>query len=59
MINFVGTPSLFFILNPAFIHHPLLVILDGKNINLDLLHHKNIYLHFTYVFSLANCSTKN
>jgi hypothetical protein len=35
MINFMGTLSLFFILNPSFVHHPLLVGLNGQNINLD------------------------
>jgi hypothetical protein len=29
MINFMGTLSLFFILNPAFIHHLLIVVLSG------------------------------
>ncbi len=29
-------PRLFFTLNPTFFHHPLVVILNGKNINLDL-----------------------
>jgi len=29
---------LFFILNPTFVHHPLVVILNGKNINLDLFY---------------------
>ncbi len=27
MINFMGTPSLFFTLNHAFVHHPLIVVL--------------------------------
>jgi hypothetical protein len=30
MINFMGMPSLFFILNPIFVHHPLLTILGGQ-----------------------------
>jgi hypothetical protein len=38
MINFIGTPSLFFTLNPRFFHHLLVVILSGKNINLDLFY---------------------
>jgi hypothetical protein len=42
MINFVGSPSLFFILNLAFIHHPLLAILSGQNVNLDLFYDKNM-----------------
>jgi hypothetical protein len=42
MINFMGTPSLFFTLNPSFIHHPLLVGLSGQNINLDLFYDKNM-----------------
>jgi hypothetical protein len=31
MINFMGTPSLFFTLNPRFVHHPLLAILSGQH----------------------------
>jgi len=42
MINFTGMPSLFFILNPTFVHHPLLTILGGQNINLDLFYDKNM-----------------
>jgi hypothetical protein len=42
MINFMGTPSLFFTLNPTFVHHPLLAILSGQNINLDLFYDKNM-----------------
>ncbi len=42
MVNFMGTPSLFFTLNPRLIHHPLLSILSGKNINLDLFYDKNM-----------------
>jgi len=38
MINFIGTPSLFFTLNPRFIHHPLVVLLSGQNINFDLFY---------------------
>jgi hypothetical protein len=33
---------LFFTLNPTFVHHPLLAILCGKNINLDLFYNKNM-----------------
>jgi hypothetical protein len=42
MVNFMGTPSLFFTFNPGSIHHPLLSILSGKNINLDLFYDKNM-----------------
>jgi hypothetical protein len=42
MINFMGTPSLFFTLNPTFVHHPLLAILSGQNTNLDLSYDKNM-----------------
>jgi hypothetical protein len=39
MINFVGRPSLFFTLNPAFIHSSSFVSnLDGQNINLELFY---------------------
>jgi hypothetical protein len=41
MINFMGMLSLFFTLNFTFLHHLLLVVLNGKNINLDLFYHKN------------------
>jgi hypothetical protein len=33
--------SLFFTLNLKFVHHPLLVVLNGQNINLDLFYDKN------------------
>ncbi len=39
MINFMEIPRLFFTLNPTFFHHPLLVILNGQNINLDLFYY--------------------
>jgi hypothetical protein len=42
MINFIGTLSLFFILNPTFVHHPLIVLLSGQNINLYLLYDTKI-----------------
>jgi hypothetical protein len=42
MINFIGTPNLFFTLNPAFVHHLLLAVLNGRNINLDLFYDKNM-----------------
>ncbi len=42
MINFMGTPSLFFTLSPAFVHHPLNVVLIGQNINLDLFYDSNM-----------------
>ncbi len=35
MIDFMGMPSLFFIFNFTFVHHPLLTFLCGQNINLD------------------------
>jgi len=38
----MGTPSLFFTLNLAFVHHPLLVVLSGKNVNLDVFFIKNM-----------------
>jgi hypothetical protein len=38
MINFIRTPNLVFTLNPTFVHHPLVVILNGQNINLDLFY---------------------
>jgi hypothetical protein len=40
MIIFMGMPSLFFTLNFTFVHHPLLAILSGQNINLDLFYDK-------------------
>ncbi len=42
LINFMGTPCLFFTLNLAVIHHPLLAILSGQNINLDFFYDKNM-----------------
>jgi len=42
MVNFMGTPSLVFTFNTRFIHHLLLSILSGKNINLDLFYDKNV-----------------
>jgi hypothetical protein len=42
VINFMGTPSLFFTLNLAFVHHLLIVVLIGKNINLDLFYDNNM-----------------
>jgi hypothetical protein len=38
----MGTPIFFFTLNLTFVHHPLLAILSGKNINLDLFYDKNM-----------------
>jgi hypothetical protein len=35
MIHFVGTPTLFFTLSLAYVHHPLVNLLSGKNINFD------------------------
>jgi hypothetical protein len=37
MVNFMGTPSLFFTLNLAFVHHPFILFLID-NINLDLFY---------------------
>ncbi len=37
MKKFKGTPSLFFTLNPTFVHHPLLAFLSGQNINCFIL----------------------
>ncbi len=42
MINFIGTLSLFFTLNLTFVHHPLVVLLSGQNINLDLFYDKKM-----------------
>jgi hypothetical protein len=42
MINFIGTLSLFFTLNLKFVHHPLIVLLSGQNINLDLFYDKKM-----------------
>jgi hypothetical protein len=42
MINFMGASSLFFTLNPTFVHHPLTVILVGQNIYLDLFYDTNM-----------------
>jgi hypothetical protein len=44
MINFMGTPSLFFTLNPTFVHNQLLAILNGQNINLDSFYDKNMLI---------------
>ncbi len=38
MINFIGTLRLFFILNPTIVHHPLVALLSGQKINLDLFY---------------------
>jgi hypothetical protein len=35
MILFLGTPTLFFTLNLAYVHHLLVNLLSGKNINLE------------------------
>ncbi len=42
MINFMGTPSFFFTLNPAFFHHLLIVVLIGQKINVDLFYDDNM-----------------
>jgi hypothetical protein len=36
------TLSLFFTLNPTFIHHSLLAVLNEQNVNLDLFYDKNM-----------------
>jgi hypothetical protein len=36
MIHFFGTPTLFFTLNLTYVHHPLVTLLGGKDINLDI-----------------------
>jgi hypothetical protein len=38
----MGTSSLFFTLNPAFVHHPLIVVLIGQSIDLDLFYDTNM-----------------
>jgi hypothetical protein len=40
----MGTQSLFFTLNPTFVHHPLTIILIGQNIDLDLFYDTNMFL---------------
>jgi len=40
MINFMGMLSFFFTLNFTFVHHLLLVVLNGQNVNLDLFYDK-------------------
>jgi hypothetical protein len=42
MINFIGMPSFFFVINPMFVYHPLLIIINGKNINLNLFYDTNM-----------------
>jgi hypothetical protein len=42
MINFMGTPSLFFTLNLAFVHHPLIVVLIRQKINVGLFYDDNM-----------------
>ncbi len=42
LINFMGRPSLFFTLNIAFVHHPLIIILMEQNIDLDLFYNTNM-----------------
>jgi hypothetical protein len=42
MIKFMETLSLFFTLNPTFIHHSLLAVLNEQNVNLDLFYDKNM-----------------
>jgi hypothetical protein len=42
MINFMGTPSLFFTLNLAFFHHLSIVVLIGQKINVHLFYDDNM-----------------
>jgi len=42
MMNFMGTPSLFFTLNLTFFHHPLLDVLSGQKVNLNFFKNKNM-----------------
>ncbi len=42
MINFMGTPSLFFTLNLAFVHHQLIVVLIRQKINVGLFYDDNM-----------------
>jgi hypothetical protein len=37
MIHFLGTPTLFFTLNLAYVHHFLVNLLSGKSINLNFV----------------------
>jgi hypothetical protein len=42
MINYLGTPSLFFTLNPAVVHHLAISLLCRKEINLHVFYDKNL-----------------
>jgi hypothetical protein len=42
MINYFGTPTLFFTINPAVVHHPCISLLCGKEINLDIFYNNNL-----------------
>jgi hypothetical protein len=42
MINYFGTPTLFFTINPAVVHHPCISLLCGKEINLDIFYDNNL-----------------
>jgi hypothetical protein len=42
MIYFMGTPIFFFTLNPTILHHLLIVVLIGQNINVDLFYDDNM-----------------
>jgi hypothetical protein len=45
MENFMGTLLFFFfILNPTFIHHPLLIVLNGQEINVNLFYDTNMLI---------------
>jgi hypothetical protein len=42
MIHVLGTPTLYFTLNIAYVHHPLVILLSGKNINLVFFLNENL-----------------
>ncbi len=42
IINFMEIPRLVFTLNLTFVHHLLVVLLNGQNINLDLFYDTKI-----------------
>jgi hypothetical protein len=42
MINYMATPSFFFTYILAFVYHPLIDVLIGQDINLDVFHDNNM-----------------
>jgi hypothetical protein len=42
IINYFGTPTLFFTINSAVMHHPCVSLLCGKEINLDIFYENNL-----------------